>query len=74
MITIYGMLYCPFTKKAIKLCEDNKLKHEFHEVTDDELIQLKDKWNHPTIPIIVKENKKIGGFTELNSRFQRNEL
>lgn len=67
MIKIYGTSSCPFCIKAKKLCEIRGLAYSYYEVgkelTREELLE-----QFPgarTVPQIIVNGTKIGGYTEL---------
>jgi glutaredoxin len=76
MIKAYVQTYCPFCQRAVAFLKESQLPHEIINLdTDNEKLQsLKQKYNHPTIPIIVMNEKLIGGFDELWKLHQSGEL
>lgn len=72
MIKIYGTNKCFYCRLAKELCKKNKIRYTFYDINTIEnknkLIILKKQKiipNKVSIPIIFKNNKYIGGFSEL---------
>ena len=67
MIQIYGKPDCPFCVKAKELCETRNLAYSYHEVGKDLTRQelLEQFPNARTVPQIVVNNTRIGGYTDL---------
>lgn len=67
MITIWGTSACGWCKKAVKLCEDYKLNHEYILIDNQEkLAELQEiAPGTTTVPQIFWHGKYIGGYTEL---------
>ena len=67
MIQIYGKQDCPFCLKAKQLCESQALMYEYYEFEVDysrELF-LETFPGANTVPQIVVNGTKIGGYNEL---------
>jgi len=70
--------HCPFCVKAKDEAFDQKVDYTVYVMDDklEELNSLKEKWNHPTVPIIVArrndEEQLVGGYTELINLFRTN--
>ena len=75
-IIIYTTSYCPFCDAAKNLLKS--LNIEFYEVdlTDnlEERLEISTKYNWRTVPLILINNKLIGGFDELNNLNNNGEL
>lgn len=73
--TLWVKSHCPFCIKAKDALYANKLDHTIHIMDDrlEELDELKEKWNHFTVPLITLEDGKqpelIGGYTDLKKHF-----
>ena len=54
-ITMWVKTSCPFCVKAKDLVFDQKVSHTIYAMDDklEELNNLKERWNHPTVPIVV---------------------
>lgn len=73
-ITIYIKSECPFCIKAQQELVKQKINHTTF-IMDEELdllLETKEKWGHPTVPIVLAHAKAgegparlIGGWTEL---------
>lgn len=74
-IKVLGRMSCPYTREALTVLKDKKMPYKFYDLEKSSnkklLNKLKDKgkvpqsWN--TVPIIIKENKFIGGMDDLDS-------
>ncbi len=70
---VYGRTTCYYCQSALRLLEEQDLEHVFMDLTDDEhaLDEAKEYYGHPTVPIILKNNKGdgftefVGGYTDL---------
>ena len=66
MIEIYGKPQCPFCDKAKALCETRGFKYTYKSLgtdyTREELMEMFP--NARTVPQIVINGQKIGGYTE----------
>ena len=72
MYTLYTKKGCNYCKKAIEHLEKKKQKYKVIEVTDNNRTKIYEKIDSKTdgyryFPIIFKDNKFIGGYTELIS-------
>ena len=67
MIEIYGKPQCPYCDMAKSLCERMELKYEYKSLgadyTREELLETFP--NARTVPQIIVNGTKIGGYTEL---------
>jgi glutaredoxin 1 len=76
MIIIYGKPNCSYCEKAVKLCEDHKLKYKYKSVSDPdvgfELMELKN--DVKTFPQIWWYEKYIGGYNDLIVEIENLEL
>jgi glutaredoxin len=68
MIEIYGKPACPFCEKAKQLCEIMNLKYVYKSMgTDFTREELLEQFpNARTVPQIVVNGTKIGGYNELS--------
>ncbi len=73
-ITIYIKSKCPFCIKAQQELVRRKINHTTFIMDDDAdlLTEAKEKWGHPTVPIVLEHTKAgqgparlIGGWTDL---------
>lgn len=70
---IYALMSCPYCKRAVDLL---RRRQKIYTLTildnDPNMLQIvKEKYNHPTVPVITKLNESkqyelVGGFTELD--------
>ena len=75
IIKVLGRLSCPYTREALTVLNDKKMPYKFYDLEKSHnkklLNKLKNKgkvpqsWN--TVPIIIKQNKFIGGMDDLDS-------
>lgn len=70
-IVIYGKESCPYCNKAKQLLDDKNLSYTYidviKEMTFNDLQSLKRKMNMNTVPMIVINDKLIGGYRELSN-------
>lgn len=72
-VVTYTVDYCPFCKKAKKLLNEKGIEFEDHDITanEDEMrAELGRTYNIPgdvTVPQIIINGKRIGGFTDLKA-------
>ena len=74
-IKVLGRWSCPYTREALTVLKDKKMPYKFYDLEKSHnkklLNKLKNKgkvpqsWN--TVPIIIKQNKFIGGMDDLDS-------
>lgn len=67
---------CPFCDRAINLLRSKGVDVQIHDYTDrlHEIQGLKQKWGWQTVPIIVIDNRLIGGYTDLKELDESGEL
>ena len=70
---VHGRTSCPFCVKAVGLLESKNMAYIFSPVDGEILTEVKRKWDHATVPIVVERDLHeceyesfIGGYTELN--------
>ena len=74
--TIWVKSGCPFCVAASQLLLSQKVSHTVYVMNNNlgELESLQEKWNHPTVPVVVHKdgNKEtlVGGYTELKGWFE----
>ena len=64
---IWTWSYCPFCVEAKRVLDAHGVEYEEH-VMDSEpaaLDEVKRKYSHPTVPIILLDGEFIGGASEL---------
>ena len=79
-IILYTKKNCPFSKNAVQLC--NSLQLPFKEYSIDGnhpnynqiKVKLFDQCKHYSFPIVIIGNTVLGGFSELNTAYKKNNL
>ncbi len=73
MIEIFGQPNCTYCEKAVEFCEERKLPYKYFTVKEDITIEeFKDMFpNQRTVPQINEDNRYIGGFTELERKYDK---
>lgn len=69
-IRIYGNSTCGYTKAARNFCIQEKLDFEFFDIENDavsaaEYQKLSEQFTHFSTPLIMTDEKFIGGYVEL---------
>ncbi len=66
-IRIYTTTYCPYCRAAKALLESKGIAYEEVDLTSDpeEKIRVMQKTGWKTVPIIIIEEKLIGGYEQL---------
>ncbi len=78
---LYGRDTCPFCSHAEDYFMAAGKEYYYHNYVEepDEIERCKDFYGHPTVPIIVANNKKtgksffIGGYTDLMEYIEKND-
>ena len=75
-IVIYTTSYCPFCDAAKNLLKSLNIEFDEVDLTDnlEERLEISTKYNWRTVPLILINNKLIGGFDELNNLNNKGEL
>jgi len=75
-IIIYTTSYCPFCDAAKNLLKSLNIEFDEVDLTDnlEERLEISTKYNWRTVPLILINNKLIGGFDELNNLNNNGEL
>jgi len=75
-IIIYTTSYCPFCDAAKNLLKSLNIEFDEVDLTDnlEERLEISTKYNWRTVPLILINNKLIGGFDELNNLNNKGEL
>ncbi len=78
MITIYGTPWCSYCKKAVVLCKNNGIVHEYKTVDEDiskEMLEALVGSPIQTVPVIFEYSngfsELIGGYDQLNEKIKR---
>ena len=69
MITLFGKTGCVFCVKAKNLCSTKKVPFNYVTLTEELKNDLESKLKRTfrTVPIIVKDEEYLGGYTELEA-------
>ncbi len=75
-IKMYKKNPCPYCDRAINLLNDKKLQYEIIDLTGkpDEIERIKNETGWRTVPIILINDKLIGGYTDLKALDESGEL
>ena len=75
-IIIYTTSYCPFCDAAKNLLKSLNIEFDEVDLTDnlEDRLEISTKYNWRTVPLILINNKLIGGFDELNNLNNNGEL
>lgn len=68
-IVMYSKVPCPYCDSAKKLLNELKLEYKLIDLTDqpEEIDRIKQETGWRTVPIILINDKLVGGFTDLKS-------
>ncbi len=66
-VVIYTKDPCPYCVRAIRFLNDRNIPYEEIDLTDqqDEIDRIKNETGWRTVPIILINNKLVGGYTDL---------
>ena len=74
-VLVYTIRGCPFCRNAKKLLDGKGVNYEEVDVTDPQKKrEAKEKFDWPTLPIILINGELIGGFDELKALERQNKL
>lgn len=73
-VRIYTSDYCNYCKMAKSLLEQREIEYEEICLSDDNKIELMEKHNWRTVPMIFIGEEFIGGFNELSNLDNKNNL
>ncbi len=74
-VDIYILSDCPWSKRALKLLDSNRIKYNSFLITNDEEFKsISNKTSITTFPQIFINNKFIGGYSELLYLSSRGDL
>ena len=68
---IYGTERCPFCVMATNYLSATHTEHYFYDLSDEEIIAVKEFYDWPTVPMIVSNEivsgrcRFIGGYSEM---------
>lgn len=74
--TLYTWTTCPFCVRAKEILEDEGIPYEEHVMDGKraELSEVKRRYDHDTVPIILLDGEFIGGCSELEALRRRGGL
>ena len=71
---VHGQAACPFCVQALGVLEDKNINYIFSPLGSELLSEVKQKWNHKTVPIVVERDlhnteyeRFIGGCDDLQT-------
>ena len=73
MIHIYGRMSCPYCVKAIELCKEQGVAHQFYN-SDLTITNLAASKGHFTVPIVLDGIKFLGGYEELRQKLTKHNM
>ncbi|HEX3034538.1 MAG TPA: glutaredoxin domain-containing protein [Thermodesulfobacteriota bacterium] len=74
-VLVYTIRGCPFCRHAKKLLDSKGVNYEEIDVTDlQKKREAKEKFDWPTLPIILINEELIGGYDELRALERENKL
>jgi len=79
MITIYGKANCPFCDAAKAMAKTLGAEYEYVDIfsspeNEEKHKELSEKHSHFTVPLIMKDDEFIGGFTEFQQAQKEGQL
>ena len=75
-VTIIRKIPCPYCDAAKNLLKQRGIEYKDVDLTgdDDAIMAAKEKYGHATVPIILIDEKLIGGYNELSALDRSGEL
>ena len=79
-VELYTVDYCPYCKKALQFLDEKKVEYINHDITqnEDEMrAKLGIKYDikgNVTVPQIIINDKRIGGYTDMMALYENGEL
>lgn len=75
-VVIYTKDPCPYCVRAIGFFDDQGIKYEEIDLTDniDEINRLKNETGWRTLPMIMINNQLIGGYTDMKALHEEGKL
>ena len=79
-VEIYTVDYCPFCKKAIAFLDEHKVEYRRTRIDDNEdtwrkkLGEMYNIKGDVTVPQIIIDGKRIGGYTDLMEAYNKGEI
>lgn len=79
-VEIYTVDYCPWCKKALAFLDEKGVKYNQHKIDSDEvnwrkkLSEMYDIKGDVTVPQIIIDGKRVGGYTDLMEKYQNGSI
>lgn len=75
-VKLYKKNPCPYCDRAINLLNSKDVPFEIIDLTDDmdQLMKIKNQWGWKTVPVIIINDKLVGGYTDLKELDESGEL
>lgn len=79
-VELYTVDYCPYCRKALQFLNDKKIEYTNHDITanEDEMrakLGIKyDIQGDVTVPQIIINDKRIGGYTDMMQLYESGNL
>lgn len=79
-VELYTVDYCPYCKKALQFLDEKKVEYINHDITQNEeemRAKLGIKYDikgDVTVPQIIINDKRIGGYTDMMALYENGEL
>ena len=75
-VKMYSTQYCPFCIAAKNLFKSLDIEYEEIDLTNklEERLEISTRYNWRTVPIIIINEKLVGGFDELNKMHMEDKL
>lgn len=77
---IYTVDYCPYCKKALAFFDEHNIQYTRHRIDDNEaqmrkkLGEMYDIKGDVTVPQIIIDGKRIGGYTDLIAAYDNGDI
>ncbi len=79
-VEIYTVDYCPYCKKALAFFDEHNIQYTRHRIDDNEaqmrkkLGEMYDIKGDVTVPQIIIDGKRIGGYTDLIAAYGNGDI
>ncbi len=79
-VEIYTVDYCPYCKKALAFFDEHNIQYTRHRIDDNEaqmrkkLGEMYDIKGDVTVPQIIIDGKRIGGYTDLIAAYDNGDI
>ena len=79
-VEIYTVDYCPYCKKALAFFDEHNIQYTRHRIDDNEaqmrkkLCEMYDIKGDVTVPQIIIDDKRIGGYTDLIAAYGNGDI